>query len=150
MRYKMREPTIWSTALRDVWAVKPRPFRPSTTGLPVAKIKALLLHKTHLEEWLLSMFQPRVVQDVRVDSRLKQARFVPGTGRSYITVYHGGQTELCSFDGELLDCISDMDSAPPHLTVCITPVTPHSANIIQVHTVSECVVPSIIYGVHVY
>jgi hypothetical protein len=150
MRYKMREPTIWSTALRDVWAVKPRPFQPSTTGLPVAKIKALLLHETHLEERLSSMFQPRVVQDIRVEGRLEQARFVPGTGGSYITVYHGGRTELCSFDGELLDCISDVDSAPPHSTVRITPVTPHSANIIQVHTVSECVVPSIIYGVRVY
>jgi hypothetical protein len=150
MHYKMHKPTIWSTALCNVCTVKPRPFRPSMTGLPVAKIKALLLHETHIEERLSSMFQPRVVQDVRVEGRLEQVRFVPGTGGSYITVYHGRQTELCLFDGKLLDCILDVDSTPPHLTVCITPVTPHLANIIQVHTVSKCVVPSIIYGVRVY
>jgi hypothetical protein len=91
MRHKMREPTIWLTALRDVWAVKARPFRPSTTGLSVAQIKKLLLHEIHLEARLSSVFQPRLVRDLQLEGQPQHTRFVPGTGGSYITVYHDGR-----------------------------------------------------------
>jgi hypothetical protein len=69
MHHKMREPTIWLTALRDVWAVKGRPFRPSTTNLSVAQIKKLLLHEIHLEARLSSVFQPRLVRDVQLEGQ---------------------------------------------------------------------------------
>jgi hypothetical protein len=138
----MREPTIWLTALRDVWAVKARPFRPSTTGLSVAQITKLLLHEIHLEARLSSVFQPRQVREhVKLEGRPQHIRFVPGTGGSYITVYHDGRTELRSLMCELLDVVQDADDAPPPLNVRVVPVSAHSANVIVVHAAKRCVVP---------
>jgi hypothetical protein len=148
MRHKMREPSIWLTALRDVWAVKARPFRPSTTGLSVAQIKKLLLHETHLEARLSSVFQPRPVREhVRLEGRPQHTRFVPGTGGNYVTVSCDGRTELRSLDGELLDVVQGTDDAPPPLNVRVVPVSAHSANVIVVHAAKRCVVPIIFDGV---
>jgi hypothetical protein len=148
MRHKMREPSIWLTALRDVWAVKARPFRPSTTGLSVAQIKKLLLHEIHLEARLSSVFQPRLVREhVKLEGHPQHIRFVPGTGGSYITVYHDGRTELRLLMGELLDVIQGPDDAPPPLNVRVVPVSAHSANIIVVHAAKRCVVPIVFDGV---
>jgi hypothetical protein len=150
MRHKMREPSIWLTALRDVWAVKARPFRPSTTGLSVAQIKKLLLREIHLEARLSSVFQPRLVRDVRLEGRPQHTRFVPGTGGNYVIVCRDGRTELRSLMGELLDVVQDADDAPPPLNVRVVPVSAHSANVIVVHAVNKCVVPIVCHHVLIY
>jgi hypothetical protein len=94
------------------------------------------------------VFQPRLVREhVKLEGHPQHIRFVPGTGGSYITVYHDGRTELRLLMGELLDVIQGPDDAPPPLNVRVVPVSAHSANIIVVHAAKRCVIPIVFDGV---
>jgi hypothetical protein len=130
----MREPSIWSAALMDIWAAKPRLHRPAIANLDWQELRRLVGHEGKLEKRLTSHFTSKLIRTISLPEGelLLQVEFVPDSSGRFLASWIGDLIKLFSSEGDVLHSLPGMCGEPKLSRFWSRPVISNTPHVIQV------------------